>query len=71
MWIELSVWALSWVVGSLVLAGYEAHVPWTKRALKLVVMLGMLTVALSTWEAGRADGVEGFAEALRRFSEFY
>ena len=34
-------------------------------------MLGMLTVALSTWEAGRADGVEGFAEALRRFSEFY
>ena len=34
-------------------------------------MLGMLTVALSTWEAGRTDGVEGFAKALRRFSEFY
>jgi hemerythrin-like domain-containing protein len=34
-------------------------------------MLGMLTVALSTWEAGRADGVERFSEALRQFSEFY
>ena len=34
-------------------------------------MLGMLTVALSTWEAGRTNGVEGFAEALSRFSEFY
>jgi len=34
-------------------------------------MLGMLTVALSTWEAGRAGGVEGFSEALTRFSEFY
>lgn len=34
-------------------------------------MLGMLTVALSTWEAGRTNGVEGFAEALTRFSEFY
>ena len=44
VWIELSVWVLSWVVGSLVFAGYEAHVPWTKRMLKLVVMLGVLTV---------------------------
>ncbi len=34
-------------------------------------MLGMLTVALSTWEAGRPDGVERFSEALTRFSEFY
>ena len=34
-------------------------------------MLNMLTVALSTWEAGRADGVDGFVDALKRFSEFY
>ena len=34
-------------------------------------MLNMLTVALSTWEAGRLDGAAGFALALRRFSEFY
>lgn len=34
-------------------------------------MLNMLTVALSTWEAGRPDGANGFAEALKRFSEFY
>jgi hemerythrin-like domain-containing protein len=34
-------------------------------------MLNMLTVALSTWEAGRPDGTAGFAEALGRFSEFY
>jgi hemerythrin-like domain-containing protein len=34
-------------------------------------MLNMLTVALSTWEAGRPDGAEEFAEALKRFSEFY
>lgn len=34
-------------------------------------MLTMLTVALSTWEAGRPDGVTGFAAALKRFSEFY
>lgn len=34
-------------------------------------MLNKLTVALSTWEAGRSDGVEVFAAALRRFSEFY
>ena len=34
-------------------------------------MLNMLTVALSTWEAGRADGVERFADSLKRFSEFY
>jgi hemerythrin-like domain-containing protein len=34
-------------------------------------MLGMLTIALSTWEAGRDDGVDGFADALKRFSEFY
>ena len=38
------MWVLSWVVGSLVFAGYEAHVPWSKRMLKLVVMLGVLTV---------------------------
>ena len=44
MWIELSVWVLTWVVGSLVFAGYEVHVPWAKRTLKLVVMLGILTV---------------------------
>lgn len=34
-------------------------------------MLGMLTVALSTWEAGRADGIDGFVNALKHFSEFY
>jgi len=34
-------------------------------------MLSMLTVALSTWEAGRADGIDGFVDALKRFSEFY
>jgi len=34
-------------------------------------MLMMLTVALSTWEAGRRDGLTGFATALERFSEFY
>jgi hemerythrin-like domain-containing protein len=34
-------------------------------------MLAMLTVALSTWEAGRPDGASGFAAALKRFSEFY
>ena len=34
-------------------------------------ILGMLTVALSTWEAGWDDGVDVFADALRRFSEFY
>ena len=34
-------------------------------------MLGMLTVALSAWEAGLADGIDGFADALKRFSEFY
>ena len=34
-------------------------------------MLSMLTVALSTWEAGQADGVDGFVDALKRFSEFY
>ena len=34
-------------------------------------MLSMLTVALSTWEAGRPDGVTSFAAALQRFSEFY
>ena len=34
-------------------------------------MLNRLTVALSTWEAGRADGVDGFVDALKRFSEFY
>ena len=34
-------------------------------------MLSMLTVALSTWEAGRPDGVTGFIAALKRFSEFY
>lgn len=34
-------------------------------------MLGTLTIALSTWEAGRTNGVERFVEALRRFSEFY
>lgn len=34
-------------------------------------MLNMLTVALSTWEAGRPNGVTGFAQALKKFSEFY
>ena len=34
-------------------------------------MLNMLTVALSTWEAGRPEGAAGFAQALKRFSEFY
>ncbi len=34
-------------------------------------MLVALTVALSTWEAGRANGLEMFRDALRRFSEFY
>lgn len=34
-------------------------------------MLNMLTVALSTWEAGRPNGVALFSDALRRFSEFY
>lgn len=34
-------------------------------------MLTMLTVALSTWEAGRPDGVSRFSGALKRFSEFY
>ena len=34
-------------------------------------MLGTLTVALSTWEAGHKDGLTGFAGALKRFSEFY
>lgn len=34
-------------------------------------MLNTLTVALSVWEAGRPDGVTGFAEALKSFSEFY
>ncbi|NIO39512.1 MAG: hemerythrin domain-containing protein, partial [Burkholderiales bacterium] len=34
-------------------------------------LLNTLTVALSTWEAGRPNGVSGFAEALRSFSEFY
>ena len=34
-------------------------------------MLSMLTVALSTWEAGRADGIDSFVDALQRFSEFY
>lgn len=34
-------------------------------------MLNTLTVALSVWEAGRPDGVTGFAQALKSFSEFY
>jgi hemerythrin-like domain-containing protein len=34
-------------------------------------MLSMLTVSLSTWEAGQADGIDGFVDALKRFSEFY
>jgi len=34
-------------------------------------MLNMLTVALSTWEAGRPDGAARFSESLKRFSEFY
>jgi hemerythrin-like domain-containing protein len=34
-------------------------------------MLSTLTVALSTWEAGRPDGATRFAAALKRFSEFY
>lgn len=34
-------------------------------------MLNTLTVALSTWEAGRPDGVSRFATALKGFSEFY
>ncbi|UCD67463.1 MAG: hemerythrin domain-containing protein [Betaproteobacteria bacterium] len=34
-------------------------------------MLNTLTVALSTWEAGRPQGVTGFAETLKSFSEFY
>ena len=34
-------------------------------------MLDKLTVALSTWEAGRPDGVSRFSAALKRFSEFY
>lgn len=34
-------------------------------------MLAMLTVALSSWEAGRPDGITRFAAALKRFSEFY
>ena len=34
-------------------------------------MLNMLTVALSTWEAGRLDGAVLFSDALKRFSEFY
>lgn len=34
-------------------------------------MLNMLTVALSTWEAGHPDGAAGFADALKVFSEFY
>ena len=34
-------------------------------------MLNTLTVALSTWEAGRPDGAARFGEALKRFSAFY
>lgn len=34
-------------------------------------MLAMLTVAASTWEAGRPDGVTRFAAVLDRFSQFY
>ena len=34
-------------------------------------VLNRLTVALSTWEAGRPDGAAGFAKALKEFSEFY
>jgi hemerythrin-like domain-containing protein len=34
-------------------------------------MVNMLTVALSTWEAGRPDGAAIFSGVLKRFSEFY
>ncbi|UCH46688.1 MAG: hemerythrin domain-containing protein [Betaproteobacteria bacterium] len=34
-------------------------------------LLNTLTVALSTWEAGRPEGAAGFAESLKVFSEFY
>ena len=44
IWIELSAWVLSWLIGSVAFAGYERHVPWSKRLLKLVVILGTLTL---------------------------
>lgn len=34
-------------------------------------MLNRLTIALSAWEAGRADGADRFVDALKQFSEFY
>jgi hypothetical protein len=41
--LEFAIVVASWGIASVVFRGYEAHVPWSKRVWKLLVVLVLLT----------------------------